>query len=479
MQKKALLALLLALMMTLSGCALIQKDLDVDRATEIIHVGDTVITKGEIQDELNYQLSYMSYYYNLLGLSYDPTDPQNISDMQDSVIEMLIQDAVLNAKAAELGMDQLTDEEMAEVTANADTSWESNREAVQTSYFADSELEGDELEAAIDAQLAELDVKYDDILTSAKQQYALQKLQDSIYATVSVTDDELQERLDANIESAKTTYESNLSSYGSAVNNGTTVYYRPAGYRMVKQILIQFSDEDQADIDEWQAGQGVAMNTLSSEIDVLTNLGVENIDELAAQIQITLDPETGDVTEATPAFSEDVDLDEATIEALTEYAKANTQSTFFLTKYNEAVDNAFAHIDAEADEVLEQLKAGADWDTLAAEHNDDPGMQEGSATAETGYAVCEGFYDFDSAFTEAAMALPKVGTWSDKIKGTYGYYIIQYTSDVEEGPVTLDEVRDTLEADVLSEKQSAAYDEQVNAWVEEANAKVDRKALNK
>ena len=60
MHKKALLALLLVMAMALSGCTLIEKDLAVDRATEIIRVGDTVYTKGQIQDETQYQLNYMA-----------------------------------------------------------------------------------------------------------------------------------------------------------------------------------------------------------------------------------------------------------------------------------------------------------------------------------------------------------------------------------------------------------------------------------
>ena len=46
MHKKALLACLLAVALLLSGCALIEKDAAVDRATEVIRVRDTVYTKG-------------------------------------------------------------------------------------------------------------------------------------------------------------------------------------------------------------------------------------------------------------------------------------------------------------------------------------------------------------------------------------------------------------------------------------------------
>ena len=476
MQKKALLALLLALMMTLSGCALIQKDLEVDRATEIVRVGDTVFTKGEIQDEVDYQLAYMSYYYSLFGLSFDPTSAQNIADMQDDVIDMLVENAVLNAKAKELGFDQLTEEEQAEVAASADATWETNRQSVQTNYFADTELEGDELTAALDAKIEELGVTYEDVLESETNAYALQKLKASVTDPVTVTDEELQEHLEEHVASAQTSYESNLSSYGISVNNGSTVYYRPAGYRMVKQILIKFNEEDSDAIASYQSSLSAAGTTATAQQNLLFSLEVEDIDALVAQVGLEINPETGDITDMTVSFAEDVDEDVAA--AVQELAKAQAQQEFFTNKIEEATRAAFANIAEEADEVLAQLAEGADWDELAAEHNDDPGMQAGAATAETGYAVCEGFTSFDSAFTEAAMAIPEVGQWSDKTEGAYGYYIIQYTSDVEEGPVSLDEVRDTLTNEVLTEKQNEAYTAQVAAWVEEADVEINKKPLN-
>ena len=135
------------------------------------------------------------------------------------------------------------------------------------------------------------------------------------------------------------------------------------------------------------------------------------------------------------------------------------------------------HIAPQADDILAQLKDGADWDTLMAEKTDDPGMQEGAPTAATGYAVSEGFTAMDEAFVNAAMALKNVGDVSPKTRGMYGYYIIQYTSDVPEGPVPLEELRDIITEAELSAKKQAAYEEALGLWVAEADAKVNYDAL--
>ena len=86
---------------------------------------------------------------------------------------------------------------------------------------------------------------------------------------------------------------------------------------------------------------------------------------------------------------------------------------------------------------------------------------------------------FDSAFVEAAMALEKVGDVSPKTKGaSYGYYIIKYVGDAVEGPIALDEVKESLKENLLTTKQDEAYDAAVTGWISEADFKVNTKVLD-
>ena len=505
MHKKALLALLLAVTMLLSGCALIEKDEAVDRATEIIKVGDNVHTKGEIQDQVNYQLNYMSLIYSMYGMSYDTTDADNISSVTDSVIDSLIENDVKNMKIKELGLDQLTEEETAELENEIAEDWQSTRDQVQSYYLSDTELTGDELEKAIDETCEEYGITYEDVVESTKETYLQNKLKSETVKDVTVTDEELQTELDSKAESAKTTYTSSPASYGTAVNNGTTVYYRPAGYRMVKQILVKFTENDQAVIDELTTLHSNAETAVTEATTALTDLGVEDADVLAAQVTVTVEAaeeatedaatttdlvatdtdltatatdltvKNANVTDVTTVFTEEV-TDEVA-EAAKTLAQAKAEEAFYADQLAAAKTQAYANIAAKADEILAKI-SGGDWDTLMAEYTEDPGMQGDAATAKTGYAVSEATTNMDTAFTTAALALANVGDVSDKVEGIYGYYIIKYESDVAEGPVTLDEVRDTLTESVLTTKQNNTYDEAVEKWVSEANATVDRNALN-
>lgn len=479
MHKKALLACLLVVAMLMSSCALIEKDEAVDRATEIIRVGDTVYTKGEILDEVDYQLSYMSYMYQMYGMSFDPTSADAIADAKEQVVNYLVEDAVKNIKVKELGLDQLTDEEQAELQEKIDSAWQANLDSVKSTYFADTELTGDDLTAALEAKCEEVGILKENVVEGQTITFTQDKLRESVIADVAVTDEELQAEYDSKVETAKTNYESNLSSYGTNVNNGLTVYYRPAGYRMVKQILIKFHEEDQTLIDDLNSKISEQETAISSLTTSLTQMGVTNVDDLVNQVEVTVTPATADVatgTDVVAAFAEDTAEDVADL--VKQLAEARALEAAYQEQLTEATAAAFANIDAETDDVAAQLADGADWDTLMAEKTQDPGMQGDRETAKTGYAVCENFSSFDAAFTAAAMALEKVGDVSPKTQGVYGYYIIQYTADVEEGPVPLDDVRETLSASLLTTKQDTVYSDTLAKWVEEANAKIDRKALD-
>lgn len=510
MHKKALLALLLVMAMALSGCTLIEKDLEVDRATEIIRVGDTVYTKGQIQDETQYQLNYMAYYYSMFGMNYDTTSAQAIADAQQSVVDGLVEQAVSEQKIAELGLDQLTEEEQAQLDEAAASTWQSNLDSIQASYFADTELTGDELTAALEAKAEELGASYDDVVAYEKASITAQKLYDYVIADVAVTDEELQAGYDEKVASAQTSYASNPASYVSAANAGSTVYYRPAGFRQVKQILISFREEDQAVLDELDSLIADEEALIASYMNSLSGLGVTDVDALVSQVSVTLEEPAAvadvtvatatdlatpsdlatasdmpgvtvstlaTVTDITADFGEDVTEEQA--ELARKLAESKEKLAFYSAQQKLAKEQAYAAIAPEADDVLAQLAAGADWDTLMAEKTDDPGMQGDSVTAKNGYTIYAEQTNLDEAFLTAAMALENVGDVSDKVEGIYGYYIIQYTADVVEGPVALEEVSETLSAELLSSKQETTYDETVDQWIEAANPKIDYDALNK
>ena len=464
MQKKALLALLLVLTMILSGCSLIVKDEAVDAARVVIRVGDDTYTKAQVQAQIQNQVNYMTALYSRYGLSFDSTNADVMSSLTDNVLNSLVERSVLLAKAKELGLDQLTDEEKTKIEENTASQLDSLRKSAATEFSLDLETQLEEINAKLD----EIGYTEEVVRKGMTESLLITKAEDYAVKDVTVTEDEIVADFNSKVEAAKTSYESDLSAYGKAVLNGTTVYYRPAGYRNVKQILIKYSDEDSALVSNIQTALDNVITEQNNAANVMAKLGVANMDELANQVTVTLKPAT-----ETPTATVEVESSVSAFEEGLDETVAATAVTIA-----EAKAKALANITPEADEVLAALAEGQDWDTLAEAHNDDPGMKAGAANAATGYPVCEGFTQFDAAFVEGAMALQNVGDYSDKIEGSYGYYIIQYTSDVVEGAVDMETVHDTISSSLLSSKQSTVRDEVVAQWVKDANATINKDILN-
>ena len=445
MQKKALLAILMVMCLILSSCALIVKDEAVDAATEIIRLGDQVITKGQVDSAVNVQLANTASLYSAYGMAYDPTSETAISDARTSVVNAFKNNLVLAAKAKELGLDQLTDEEKATAQTNAETQYNSDKDYLKSSQLADSGLEGDALDAEAVKRMDALGRTMDTYLTSATESLVRDKVRQYVIKDVTVTDEELQTEYDSRVSADQSKYAEDANSWASAANNGTTLYYTPAGIRRVKQILIRFKSEDSTAISDAQAKVTEANSRVTAAQQVIDDEAASEEDKAKAQADL-------------------------------EAAQAD------LTAANEAVtaarETAFANIDADTDAVLEQLANGGDWDTLMAEKNEDPGMKSG-VTAEKGYAVTEGMTSFDAAFVDAAMALESVGDISGKIRGdAYGYYIIRYEGDETEGPVALDDVKETIRSTLQSNKETETYNSLLDQWVSEASLKEDLNALN-
>ncbi|SFT19515.1 peptidylprolyl isomerase [Paenibacillus sp. BC26] len=116
---------------------------------------------------------------------------------------------------------------------------------------------------------------------------------------------------------------------------------------------------------------------------------------------------------------------------------------------------------AEADEILKQLKAGADFAKLAKEKSTDVGS--GAAGGDLGY-FSKG--TMVPAFENAAFSL-KVGELSEPIKSEYGYHIIKVTDHKAAKAATLAEKQDEIKEQLISQKvQELSF-----TWLTELKAK--------
>ncbi len=444
MKKTGMLALLLALMMLVtSGCSLIVKDPEVDRQTVVLEVNGVAYTKGEVQQLVQEELEYQQYLYETqYGVALDIEDPEIISQEQDIVLDALTRQAVVDQKLEREGYLDLSDEELAQAEQMADATYQNYVNSFVTGFFADSDLSDEEKFAQAEEMMlatGEYPTR-EELLVEEKLIMAEEKLYNETVAGVTVDEAEVVAAYDQCVATAQTDYQAQPQYFDMDVSDGRTIFYYPAGYRYVKHILFSITPEDQAKLDEVDGKIADKQQEISS-VQMAIDAGEGVLEDLLAEQQ---------------RLEEELAALQQEREALLEAAYAALKPT--------------------VEEVQGRLAQGEDFDALMAEYGSDPGMMSEPAKT-TGYLVGHATTNYVQPFKEGAMALTQVGEVSAPVKTSFGVHLIQYTSDVVEGPVAYESVRAELEAELLSEKQSTVYYNAQQAWVDEADVKVYKNRL--
>ncbi|MGN0773142.1 MAG: peptidylprolyl isomerase [Candidatus Ventricola sp.] len=481
----ALIAMLLAAALMLSGCNLIGYDAELDGAQAVAKVGDTEITKAEWTEYrdylIEYEQQYMQQYYGMTL----PVDESSLASYGELALEQLIESVVIEDKMGELGFLELTEEENAEVEEYANGMTELYKMLIRYQNYPELETVEEEQErlaaeaaeatpsepqeavatvtdAMLDAMLTDdlntIGYSYDYFVRTQTMSKQSEKLKAYTCEGVTVTDEQVKAEFDSKVASQKESYDANPASYVYAEQSGTDLYYMPAGYRGVKNLLIQLSDEKQDEIAALKSELTTAQNLLTS--------GSDDLEELKAQDTAEFDEETlADYNEQMAALEEQVASAQVTVE--------ETQA-----KIDEATEAAFAEILPLAQEVLAKAQGGEDFDALVETYGEDTGM-----TAEPnktrGYLVCDGLSVYEQSFQDAAMALENVGDVSaELVRTSYGYHILQYASEIAGGEVEYtEEIKTAIYDEMLAEAQDAAYEAAVTQWVSEAKVETFPKVM--
>ena len=193
MRKRVVLALLLVVAMVGTNrqlFPLVVKDAEVDAQTPIITVVGQTFTKGEVNALVQNSLNYQASLYSMYGMTFDPTSESAISSAQESVINGLIEQAVVDAKMDELGI-ELTEEDLAEIQTESESTYQGYKDTIKSAVYSDTELTGDELEAAIEETMTQYGYPtLDEIVENNKTTKRTEKLKAEVVK--DVTDEEVQ-----------------------------------------------------------------------------------------------------------------------------------------------------------------------------------------------------------------------------------------------------------------------------------------------
>ena len=473
----ALIALLLAALMLLSGCNLIGYDDELDGAQVVAKVetsqDTTEITKAEWEAYRDYLASYYQQYFQQnFGVSMQLTD-DDIASYGEAAVEQLIESVVLEDKMKELGFEPLPEEDASDVESYADNMFNFYKMMIRYQNYPDLETVEEEearlaaLEEATGSEATPAEATgseatpaeavdterkatvTNDFVQNQTASVQREKIREYAAKDVAVTDEQVKEEFDKRVAAQKESYDAAPAGYVTAENNGTTNYYVPEGYRGVKNLFIKFSDEKQSEISDLNSAISTANTTLSD--------AQKQLDDLKAE-------DTSSYDEATKAgYDEQVAALEETV--ATAQATLDESSAKLETVTAEAYDEILPT----AQDVLARAQSGEDFDSLIETYGQDTGMNN-EPNKSRGYLVCDGLSVYEQSFQDAAMALEKVGDVSaELVKTSYGYHILQYATDIAAGEVEYtDEIKSNIYDTMLSDAKDAAYEAAVTQWVSEA-----------
>ena len=484
----ALVALLLAMVMLLSGCNLIGHDEELDGAQVVAKVNGTELTKAEWEAYRDYLASYyQQYYQQYFGVSMQLTE-DDVKAYGDAALEQMIENVVLQDKMKEFGFEPLPEEDATDVESYAESMFSFYKQMIRYQNYPDLETVEEEAERLASATPdeatsdeatpdeakatvtnAELDEMLTNDLTSIgyTREYFVQnqtasvqreKIREKAAEGVEVTDEQVQEEFDKRVATQKESYDANPAAYVTAENNGTTNYYAPEGYRGVKNLLIRFSTEKQNEIQELNSTITSASKTLSDAQKQLDTLNGTDTAEYDEESKASYEQEIAALNETIATAQATLDESNAKLETVTA--------------------EAYDEILATAQDVLARAQAGEDFDALLEEYGQDTGMKN-EPNKSRGYLVCDGLSVYEQSFQDAAMALEKVGDVSaELVKTSYGYHILQYATDIAAGEVEYtDEIKSNIYDTLLSDAKDAAYEAAVTQWVSEAKVTTNSKVM--
>ena len=429
--------------------------------------GGVVFLDDVLAQYTNIESQYSSYGISLADYGYDTV-------YKEMIAESLLQNAVLEAKASELGLDQLDEETAATLTEEASANFDAYVDSVWD-YFASDELTEEEIREDCVAYLESMGYTTDALYESLVANYVSEQLYNSIVADVAVTEEDVQAAFDEMVAEQESSFADDAT-YNNSRNNGDTIVWNPEGYRAVRHVLIKFTDDQATRYSELQD----TLDSLNDELEALEAAEAEAAEAEASETAADT-AETADTTETAEAETADDTADDTADTADTaETAEAETaDGEEAPARSAEQISAEIADVEAEltalyeellptAQEVVDAFESGTSFSDLIDQYNGDPGM-ENEPTATNGYAVSADSTAWDPAFTEGAMSIEAIGEISEPVYGQNGIHIIYYDSDIPAGAVDLETVREEVEQTALDEKLSETYENAIAEWVEAVN----------
>jgi len=337
----------------------------------------------------------------------DLNNPDQVQALKESFLEQLIIDTAMNLYAEEQGYG-LTAEEKARV----DEEYRQMKEQSIARYAQNHDGDLALGEQDYYNRLKEQHLTEEFLLQNMYNVAMREKMSEDLYAGVTSSDEAIEEYYQSEIETDRELYTDNYEQYeADNAYDSFTVMYHPADYVRFKPIYIAIPEENFN-----------RMKEIANEIS-----------EAEAEMVI-LAMQKGENDNSVLRLKKQIEDLQA------EYASLKQQG--------------LAAVKSRAEEALQKVNAGEDFDALIAEYGDDEGM-ESPPYRDYGYLCCEKSTSYFDEVKSAALALSNIGDTSGLIETDAGYFILKLVDRIKEGPREMtDELRAFIESVVsLPDKQ--------------------------
>ena len=275
MNMKKLLALLLALTLSLTGlCAAAEQDEDVVLATA--YDGAVSVLMSEVKEEFDQMLDSYIAYYAQYGYEMDKYDTDFQNSVAQETVQMKLSQRVAERHAEETGYvltPELDESYQAQAKAALDEMMDYYKQ-----YLLSYGVSEDEVESVVTEELAAAGYTYDTLYESAK----LKGVLDHLYALgiegVEVTEEEVRQAYDAKVEEQKATYDADVDSFINAYLSEEDILYTPENVRLMHCIFTAMDEEqaeatpDEATLAETQDADPLSLSGLARANAVLAKI---------------------------------------------------------------------------------------------------------------------------------------------------------------------------------------------------------------
>ena len=469
--KRCLAAVCACLMLglLLAGCSV---DREADMAQTVAVVGDRVITKQELYDEVeNYYLS-SGYPIDLTSETLDADTRAQVDETLVAYLEYMVQEEVA-VRVVDAQM-PLTDEETQEI----EDSVQETVATVQETYLQYDPENPDAYDGDIDADTEEFFEMYMGMGIDAYQevllrQAKLEKLYDASIEGVVAEESEVQALYEEKLQEQKDAASSSETEYetltaGDSGSVGTFVMHKAQNYRMVTHILLSFTDEQ---LDEIEPYADIVDEKQELLDDLEEQLSEAQNEALTAESELETAKEGDDealIAEKQAAYDEaQAAVDDLKAQVTEATAEVQTASTAFLTKRTEVAQELIE----KANGIIKEAEAGTSFEELQEKYNEDEGITTQPYSL-YGYLIPPTGTGFDESFADAALQMNEVGALSDPVVSDFGVHIIKLLYGTEAADLPFETVKPLLQEEADATAQQSAWEEKMDEYEKEYNVKV-------